>query len=147
MHGMEDQGDEEFYDRLDSSYPTDDDDTEVKIILSAAAWCKIVDLTFCFFWFFCLLQDSEGDEAYLGTYDNENDGEEENDELIHNLHLETNFPFHNQQQESGTVSDVPQALAYTFFLASRNETDEVEKADDGLNYWEMAEDQLSTILE
>ena len=33
MHGMEDQGDEEFYDRLDSSYPTDDD-TEVQIIVS-----------------------------------------------------------------------------------------------------------------
>ncbi|XWS13774.1 hypothetical protein CRYUN_Cryun36dG0067100 [Craigia yunnanensis] len=79
MHGMEDQGDEEFYDRLDSSYLTDDDDTE----------------------------NSEGDEAYLGTYDSENDGEEENNELIHNLHLETNFPFHNQHQGSGTESDVP----------------------------------------
>ncbi|XVF62968.1 hypothetical protein PTKIN_Ptkin09bG0051300 [Pterospermum kingtungense] len=78
MHSMEEQGDEEFYDRLDSSYPTgDDDDTE----------------------------DSEGDEAYLGTYDSENDGEEENDELIHNLHLETSFPFHNQHQESGTESE------------------------------------------
>ncbi|XVE81755.1 hypothetical protein DITRI_Ditri15bG0091000 [Diplodiscus trichospermus] len=79
MHSMEDQGDEEFYDRLDASYPNDDDNTE----------------------------DSEGEEAYLGTYDSENDGEEENDELIHNLHLETNFPFQNQQQESETESDVP----------------------------------------
>lgn len=34
MHSMEEQGDE-FYDRLDSSYPTDDDyGTEVKIIFS-----------------------------------------------------------------------------------------------------------------
>ena len=60
----------------------------------------------CFFRFFCLLQE-EGDEAYLGTFDSENDGEEENDKLIHNLHLETNFPFHDQHQESGTESDIP----------------------------------------
>ncbi|KAK6278911.1 hypothetical protein POUND7_019178 [Theobroma cacao] len=79
MHSMEEQGDEEFYDRLDSSYPTDDDDTE-----------------------------EEGDEAYLETYESENDAEEENDELIHNLHLETKFPFHDQHhQESGIESDVP----------------------------------------
>ncbi|XWS53870.1 hypothetical protein CRYUN_Cryun10bG0037400 [Craigia yunnanensis] len=71
MHSMEDQGDAEFYDRLDSSYPTDDDTQE------------------------------ERDEAYLGTYDSEND------ELIHNLHLETNFPFHDQHQELGTESDIP----------------------------------------
>ncbi|XVF38352.1 hypothetical protein REPUB_Repub20aG0094000 [Reevesia pubescens] len=70
MHGMEDGGDEELFDRLDSSYPTDHDTEE------------------------------EGDEAYLETYDSENDGEEGNDELIHNLHLETN-PFYDHQ-ESGT---------------------------------------------
>ncbi|GMI70471.1 CRM family member 3A [Hibiscus trionum] len=69
MHSMDGRG-EEFYDRLDSSYPTDDDDTE-----------------------------EEGDEAYLGTYDSENDGEDKNDELIHNHHSETNFPY-NQHQES-----------------------------------------------
>ncbi|KAK5810522.1 Chloroplastic group IIA intron splicing facilitator CRS1, chloroplastic [Gossypium arboreum] len=68
MHSMDARGDEEFYDRLDSSYPSDDDDDT----------------------------EEEGDEAYLGTYDGENDGEEENDDL----HLETNFPFHNQHQES-----------------------------------------------
>ncbi|XP_021291444.1 CRM-domain containing factor CFM3A, chloroplastic/mitochondrial [Herrania umbratica] len=79
MHSMEEQGDVEFYDRLDSSYPTDDDDTE-----------------------------EEGDEAYLETYESENDAEEENDELIHNVRLETNFPFHDQHhQESGIESDVP----------------------------------------
>lgn len=78
MHSMEEQGDE-FYDRLDSSYPTDDDyGTE----------------------------DSEGDEAYLGAYDSENDGEEENGELIHDLQSETNLPFHYHHQESGTESDV-----------------------------------------
>ncbi|XVF28693.1 hypothetical protein REPUB_Repub15cG0051800 [Reevesia pubescens] len=73
MHSMEDQGDEEFYDRLDSSYPTDDDETE-----------------------------EEEDEAYLGTYESEND-----ELVIHNLHMETNFPFHDQHQESGTESDIP----------------------------------------
>ncbi|KAG8481056.1 hypothetical protein CXB51_025765 [Gossypium anomalum] len=67
MHSMDARGDEEFYDRLDSSYPSDDDDDT----------------------------EEEGDEAYLGTYDGENDGEENDD-----LHLETNFPFHNQHQES-----------------------------------------------
>ncbi|MBA0789547.1 hypothetical protein Gotri_026320 [Gossypium trilobum] len=66
MHGMDARGDEKFYDRLDSSYPSDDDDDT----------------------------EEEGDQAYLGTYDGENDGEE------NDLHLETNFPFHNQHLES-----------------------------------------------
>nr|KJB72320.1 hypothetical protein B456_011G170900 [Gossypium raimondii] len=66
MHGMDARGDEKFYDRLDSSYPSDDDDDT----------------------------EEEGDEAYLGTYDGENDGEE------NDFHLETNFPFHNQHLES-----------------------------------------------
>ncbi|KAE8664549.1 transcription factor bHLH92-like [Hibiscus syriacus] len=48
MHSMDGRGDEEFYDRVDSSYPTDDDDTE-----------------------------EEGDETYLGTYESEDDGEDE----------------------------------------------------------------------
>ncbi|OMO54754.1 hypothetical protein CCACVL1_27603 [Corchorus capsularis] len=55
MRSMEDQGDEEFYNRLDSSYLTDDDDDS----------------------------EEEGDEAYLETYHSENDGEDESDELIH----------------------------------------------------------------
>lgn len=31
MEVVEDQGDEAFYDRLDSAYPTDDEDTEVYV--------------------------------------------------------------------------------------------------------------------
>lgn len=38
MHDIDAQGDEEFYDRLDSSYPTDDDDdTEVFNFFSLSA--------------------------------------------------------------------------------------------------------------
>lgn len=32
MEVVEDQGDEAFYDKLDSAYPTDDEDTEVVLI-------------------------------------------------------------------------------------------------------------------
>ncbi|KAJ0093589.1 hypothetical protein Patl1_25231 [Pistacia atlantica] len=68
-----DRGDVELYDRLDSAYATDDDDIE-----------------------------QEGDDAYLETYDSGNDGEYESDNSIHNLHTETNFPYHEQDQESET---------------------------------------------
>ncbi|KAK8973282.1 hypothetical protein V6N11_034380 [Hibiscus sabdariffa] len=82
MHNMDGRG-EEFYDRLDSSYPTDDDDTE-----------------------------EDGDEAYLGTYDSENDECSVPENTC--MHI---FPFINRQM------------------------DEAAKADDELNYWEVAEEQ------
>lgn len=65
-------GDEELYDKLDSAYPTEDEDSE-----------------------------DEGDEAYLDTSDTYNDGEDEiDDHPVHNHHLETNFPYDFQDQES-----------------------------------------------
>ncbi|XP_031272373.1 CRM-domain containing factor CFM3A, chloroplastic/mitochondrial-like isoform X1 [Pistacia vera] len=73
MNTVKDRGDVELYDRLDSAYATDDDDIE-----------------------------QEGDDAYLETYDSGNDGEYESDNSIHNLHTETNFPYHEQDQESET---------------------------------------------
>ncbi|OMO95559.1 hypothetical protein COLO4_15785 [Corchorus olitorius] len=85
MRSMEDQGDEEFYNRLDSSYPTDDDDSEA---------------------------EDEGDDAYLETYHSENDGEDEDDKHI------------SLQQAMKLSNKIKQM-----------------KADDGLNYWEVMDDQ------
>lgn len=70
MEIVEDRGDDELYDKLESAYPTDDDDTE-----------------------------EEGDEAYLQTYESENDGEGE----VDNLHLEMNFPYEENVDEGQSV--------------------------------------------
>lgn len=76
MDSVKDQGDEALYNKLDSSYPTDDEDSE------------------------------EGD-AYLETYNSENDGEDEGNYSICNPHLETNFPYF-ENQDSQTELEVPE---------------------------------------
>ncbi|XAR57346.1 hypothetical protein NMG60_11025460 [Bertholletia excelsa] len=72
MATAKESGDEELYDRLDSAYPTEDEDSEV-----------------------------EEDEAYVETDDTDTDngGEDEINLSIHNHHLETNFPYYLQDQE------------------------------------------------
>ncbi|KAK9288996.1 hypothetical protein L1049_017467 [Liquidambar formosana] len=73
MEVVQDRGDEQLYDKLDSAYPSDDEETE-----------------------------EEGDEAYLETYGSEKDGEDEIDNSIRNLHPETNFPYDAWNEESET---------------------------------------------
>lgn len=77
MRFVKDKGDEELYDRLDSAYLTDDD----------------VDDT-----------EDEGDEAYLETYNSENDVDydDETDSTVHSAHLDTNLLNNVQIQESET---------------------------------------------
>lgn len=70
---LKDNGNEELYDRLDSDYPTEDEDSE----------------------------DDE-DKEYLETYDSDKDVEDESSNSIHNNHLETNFPSDHLHQESET---------------------------------------------
>ncbi|RVX21801.1 CRM-domain containing factor CFM3A, chloroplastic/mitochondrial [Vitis vinifera] len=77
MDIVKDHGDEELYDKLDSAYATEDEHTE-----------------------------EEGDEAYLETYADENDGEHESDNSIHNHHIETNFPYDIQDEEFETEAAV-----------------------------------------
>ncbi|KAI5347921.1 hypothetical protein L3X38_000808 [Prunus dulcis] len=76
MDSVKDQGDEALYNKLDSSYPTDD-------------------------------EDSEEVDAYLETYNRENEGEDEGNYSICNPHLETNFPYF-ENQDSQTELEVPQ---------------------------------------
>lgn len=66
MEVVKDQGDDELYAKLDSAYPTEETEDEGT--------------------------EEDGDEEYLETYD-EKDDEDESDDLIHNLHSETNFPY------------------------------------------------------
>ncbi|KAK7344023.1 hypothetical protein VNO77_13222 [Canavalia gladiata] len=56
MEKVKDEGDEALYDKLDSAYPTDDENSEVE-------------------------DGEEGDEAYLETYNSENEGEIESEEV------------------------------------------------------------------
>lgn len=72
MEVVKDQGDDELYAKLDSAYPTEETEDEGT--------------------------EDDGDEEYLQTYD-EKDDEDESDDLIHNLHSETNFPYDVQNME------------------------------------------------
>lgn len=63
---------------------------------------KVVDLGP----YLVLLCQEEGDEAYLETYADENDGEHESDNSIHNHHIETNFPYDIQGEEFETEAAV-----------------------------------------
>ncbi|KAK3009176.1 hypothetical protein RJ639_013516 [Escallonia herrerae] len=73
---VKDQGDEELYDKLDRTYPSDDDDSE-----------------------------EEGDDDYLESYDSDTNVEDESDNSIQNLHLEANVPYNFQDQELEMESD------------------------------------------
>ncbi|PRQ32833.1 putative RNA-binding, CRM domain, CRM-domain containing factor CFM3 [Rosa chinensis] len=79
MDTVKHHGDEALYNKLDSSYPTDDEDTE-----------------------------EEGDDAYLETYNSENDDEEESSCSVHNTSTQTNFPYHLQNEDSLAELEFPQ---------------------------------------
>ncbi|KAL2530353.1 CRM family member 3A [Forsythia ovata] len=64
MASVKDRGDEELYNKLDSAYLTEDEESE----------------------------DGQED-AYLETYDSEDEVVDENDISVHNLQPETNFPY------------------------------------------------------
>lgn len=100
MEVVKDKGDEALYDKLDSAYPTDDDDTEV-----------------------------EGDETCLETYYSENDGGDESGSSICHLQSETNFPNDFQDLESETKPEVPEPHEYAVPNSSCVEPDEVEEED------------------
>lgn len=84
MGVLRDTGDEELYDKLDSTYSTEDEENE---------------------------EESDEDETYLETDDTYSDGEDEdedddeNEHSIDNHWLETNFPYDFQYQESEECED------------------------------------------
>lgn len=119
MGFVKDKGDEELYDRLDSAYLTDDDadDTEVYayLIFYVCIFC-LLNLLFNTLLSHRLLQD-EGDEAYLETYNSENDVDydDETDSTVHNALLDTNLLNNVQIQESETE---PEVYFYSFTFVS-----------------------------
>ncbi|CAA0806645.1 CRM family member 3A [Striga hermonthica] len=77
MASVKEQGDQELYNKLESAYITEDEDSE-----------------------------EEGDDSYLETYDNEDDRVDENNDSVNNSDLETNFPY-DFQEESETEFSGP----------------------------------------
>ncbi|XP_030470015.2 CRM-domain containing factor CFM3A, chloroplastic/mitochondrial isoform X2 [Syzygium oleosum] len=83
MDRMKEKGDDAFYDRLDSAYPTDEEDNE-----------------------------EEGDEAYLGMYNSENGGEDEHSNPSYELLSEAEFSDDEENEESQPDSEGPTTRAY-----------------------------------
>ncbi|KDO45881.1 hypothetical protein CISIN_1g002316mg [Citrus sinensis] len=98
MNSVKGTGDEQLYDKLDSAYATEDDDSE-----------------------------DEGDEAYLEMYAGGNDNEDEIDNSTHNLEMESDFPYHAQDQESETELMDSESEAYTVHSTYCASTDIVEE--------------------
>ncbi|KAK2647185.1 hypothetical protein Ddye_022380 [Dipteronia dyeriana] len=106
MNSVKDQGDEEFYDKLDSAYASEDEDTE-----------------------------DEGDEAYLETYNGGYESEDESENSIPNLHLETSFPYddhHHQESETKPLDSEAEAEAYVEPNTNKSDVriDDSENEDD-----------------
>ncbi|KAL0376719.1 UNVERIFIED_CONTAM: CRM-domain containing factor CFM3A, chloroplastic/mitochondrial [Sesamum calycinum] len=95
MAAVKEQGDEELYNKLDAAYLTEDEDSENLIFLLLKNCIK------CLLTIVADLLQEEGDEAYLGSYDNENDMLDESDDSVHNTYSKTNFPY-DFQEESET---------------------------------------------
>ncbi|KAI6694160.1 hypothetical protein NL676_021870 [Syzygium grande] len=83
MDRMKEKGDDAFYDRLDSAYPSDEEDSE-----------------------------EEGDEAYLGMYNSENGGEDEHSNPSYELLSEADFSDDEENEESQPDSEDLTARAY-----------------------------------
>ncbi|XP_015887836.3 CRM-domain containing factor CFM3A, chloroplastic/mitochondrial [Ziziphus jujuba] len=108
MDTVKDRGDEALYDKLDSSYPSEDEESE-----------------------------EEGPEAYLQTYSCENDDyDDESNGQTNNLHLETNFPYHGHNQESQTEPQVPQNHLHAVPNVSNIGNDKVQEEDDSFSSWD-----------
>lgn len=105
MHGVEDQGDEELYDRLDYSYLSDDDEENEEDY-----------------------ETEEEDGADMEIFSYESDDEDDNDDSIHNSHSETMI--HNQikrqELELELESNDPEEQAHKFSSTSWNGVDGVE---------------------
>ncbi|GFZ14205.1 CRM family member 3A [Actinidia rufa] len=93
---------EELYNKLDSTYSNEDDDSEE--------------------------EGDDSDEAYLETFDTDDDGEGEIDRSILNHHLETNFPYDFQDQESEEPED---HNSYATASESSMRVDQMEEEDTG----------------
>ncbi|XP_057475796.1 CRM-domain containing factor CFM3A, chloroplastic/mitochondrial [Actinidia eriantha] len=91
---------EELYNKLDSAYSNEDDDSEE--------------------------EGDDLDEAYLETFDTDDDGEGEIDRSI--LNLETNFPYDFQDQESEEPED---HNSYATASESSMRVDQMEEEDTG----------------
>ncbi|KAF2290202.1 hypothetical protein GH714_004057 [Hevea brasiliensis] len=102
MESVKDEGDEELYDRLDASYPTDAGDNE-----------------------------EEGDEACLGAYNSEYDAKYDDDDetgnIVQSIHLETNFPCDVQSHESETETE---GERYPETFDGENDDDDGFESDD-----------------
>ena len=72
---------------------------------------------------FSLLQE-EDDEAYLKTYGDEDDGEDENDVLIRNLYEETDSPFDDQNFELESEPETPDLHSGNGSLIGDEESEE-----------------------
>lgn len=98
MDVVKDQGDEALYDKLDSAYPSDDEDTE-----------------------------DEGDEAYLEKYCTENESEDDSEGSNCNLQSEAYLPFDFQSLEAESKSEVPEQHGYAVASSVSNDGDEIDE--------------------
>ncbi|XP_065863158.1 CRM-domain containing factor CFM3A, chloroplastic/mitochondrial-like isoform X2 [Euphorbia lathyris] len=87
MASIENQGDEELYDKLDAAYPTDNDDSD----------------------------EEEGDEAYLGAFNNKNDDDDDDNDdddetgnIVRNIHLETSMQNQDSDMETEQNEQYPE---------------------------------------
>ncbi|CAA2999929.1 CRM-domain containing factor CFM3A, chloroplastic mitochondrial isoform X1 [Olea europaea subsp. europaea] len=77
MAAVKDRGDDELYNKLDSSYLTEDEDSEV-----------------------------DEEDAYLETYDSRDEGVDEHDISVHSLQSETNFPYGFKDESETELREV-----------------------------------------
>ncbi|GFP95874.1 chloroplastic group iia intron splicing facilitator crs1 chloroplastic [Phtheirospermum japonicum] len=76
MAAIKDQGNEVLYNKLDSAYLTEDEDSE-----------------------------EDGNDSYLGTYDSDNDTADENNDSVDNAFSETNFPYDSDEESETELSE------------------------------------------
>lgn len=132
MSVVKDHGDEELYTKLESAYPTEDEDSEVGVLSEILFSFQKISGSYSVRSFNVLKQE-EGDDAYLEIYDSDNDIEDESDNSIRNLQQESNFPYDFEDQDSDSETELESHNSLMVSARSGKRVDGSGEEDRGIN--------------
>lgn len=132
MSVVKDHGDEELYTKLESAYPTEDEDSEVGVLSEILFSFQKISGSYSVDSFNVLKQE-EGDDAYLEIYDSDNDIEDESDNSIRNLQQESNFPYDFEDQDSDSETELESHNSLMVSARSGKRVDGSGEEDRGIN--------------
>lgn len=127
------RGDEELYTKLETAYPSDDEESEVVDVLIEISYSfrnRFGSYSICSL---NVLKQEEGDDAYLETYESDDDIEDEIDKSIRNLKEESDFSYDYEEVDSDSETELESHDSLVYSAKSRGRADQHRDEDRGAN--------------